>query len=202
MSMSTRSIQSAANAGGFSVNEQTALNDMRPIALQNYLRGTYSVTSSTVLANVGVGTQTSIASGSQLQVQVDGSEALSDAGVWQVEGELYLTGVLIAIGVQMRLAAQDGLLFNNTGYSGVELLIQNNGAAPVLAYGFASTTATNTVGAGAPAVFTVAKFSGLIQMTGTGSLVVQVAQQTSTGTAIVVGAGSWIKATSVLPMEH
>lgn len=200
MSASLRPIQSAANAAGFSVHEQQALVDMRPIVLQNYLRGTYSVTSSAALANVGVGTQTTINAGSQLQVQVDASQALSDGGEWQVEGELYLTGVLVGIGAQMALAAQDGLRFANTGNSGLELLLQNTGASPTLAYGFASATLSTTVAA--TAVFTVAKFSGFIQFLGTGSLVVQVAQNVSTGTAIVVGAGSWIKATSVLAMEH
>jgi len=201
MSASLRPIQSAANAGGLSVHEQQALVDMRPILLQNYLRGTYSVTSSTTLANVGVGTQASIASGSTLCLEIDPSEALTDGGAWEIQGELYMTGVLVGIGMKMALSAQDGLAFANTGNSGLELLLQNTGAAPVLAYGFASSSLSTTVSG--TAVFTVAKFSGVVQFTGGhGCLMVQVAQNVSTGTAIVVGAGSWVKATSILPMEH
>lgn len=200
MSMSLRAIQSAANAGGLNVPTQNALLNMRPVILQNYLRGTYSVTSSTTLANVGVGTQASIAAGSQLQVQVDNSILIADNGEWEIEGELYMTGVLVGIGMKMALAASDGLTFANTGNSGLELLLQNTGTAPVLAYGFASAALSTTVST--TAVFTVAKFHGMVQFVGTGMLSVQAAQNASTGTAIVVGAGSWIKATAVLPMEH
>lgn len=200
MSASLRPIQSAANAAGFSVHEQNALLGMRPTVLQNYLRGTYSVTSSTTLANVGVGTQTTIAAGSQLQLQICSSLDVTDGGAWQIEGELYMTGVLVGIGMKMALAAMDGLQFANTGNSGLELLLQDTGTAPVLAYGFASASLSTTVST--TAVFKVAKFSGVVQFLGEGALTVQVAQNASTGTAIVVGAGSWIKATSILPMEH
>src|ERR1041385_2318120 len=105
MSASLRPIQSAANAGGLSVHEQQALIDMRPIVLQNFMQNgaTYSVTSSTALANVGNGTQASIAAGSQLAVQINASEAVTCNGMWQIEGELYLTGVLVGIGIRVAL---------------------------------------------------------------------------------------------------
>lgn len=201
MSASLRPIQSAANAGGLSVHEQQALIDMRPIILQNWMQNgaTYSVTSSTTLANVGNGTQVSIAAGSQLAVFPDASEAITCNGTWEIEGCLYMTGVLVGIGMKMAIAASDGLQFV-TANSGLELILANTGASPVMAYGFASATLSTTVST--TAVFTVAKFSGTVQMLGTGMLSVQVAQNVSTGTAIVVGAGSWIKATSICQMEH
>lgn len=200
MAFSLRPIQAAMNAGGFTVNQTNALNDTRPIVLQNFLQGTFTSTSSTVLTPIGVGTQASIAGGSQLYVELQESDSLTEQGVWEIEGRLFLTGALVAIGAKVNLLAGDGLQIVNTGFSQFQIDLQNNGAAPVTAVGFASATATNT--ASATAVVTTVYFHGVVQVTGYGGLYVQLAQNVSTGTAITVGAGSFIKATSFCQFEH
>jgi hypothetical protein len=202
MSISLRSLQAAANAGGWSVNELNALFDMRPAVLQNFLQGTFTSTSSTVLTTIGVGTQAAVASGSQLFVELQEGDQITEQGVWRVEGQLYLTGALIAIGAQVRVVASDGLTFLTAAgsYSQMEIDLCNNGAAPVSAYGFASTTASNI--AAVTAVVSSVWISGIVQVLGYGNLGIQIAQNFSTGTAVTVGAGSWLTATAICNLEH
>lgn len=200
MAFSLRPIQAAMNSAGFSVNEMNALNDARPVVLQNFLQGTFTSTSSTTLTPIGVGTQASIAGGSQLYVELQESDNITEQGCWEIEGRLFLTGALVAIGAKVNLLAGDGLQILNTGFSQFQIDLQNNGAAPVTATGFASATATNT--ASVTAVVSTVYFHGIVQVTSYGGLYVQLAQNVSTGTAITVGAGSFIKATSILNFEH
>ena len=202
MSASLRPIQAAANGAGLSVNEQQALIDIRPIYLQNFLQGTYSVTSSVTLATVGVGTQASIATGSQLWVELQESDMYTEQSTWQIEGMLYLTGALIGIGAQARLVAADGLTFVTAAgsFSQMEISLRNSGAADVSAYGFASTTASNT--AAVTAVVSTISIRGMVQVLGYGSLAVQLAQNVSTGTAVTVNPGSYLNARSICQLEH
>jgi len=197
MSASLRPIQSAMNASGFPVNHQNMLNDVRPTILQNFLQGTYSVTSSTTLSQIGVGTQASIAAGSDLSIELQQGDQIAEQGTWIIEGRLFLTGVLVGIGAKVNLIAQDGLqiLTAAGSYSQMEIDLNNTGAAPVSAYGFASATATNT--ASVTAVVASVYISGIVQLTNYGRLTAQIAQNVSTGTAIVVGAGSYLRAEAI-----
>lgn len=200
MAFSMRSIQASLNAGGFSVNEVNAMTDSRPVVLQNFLQGTFTSTSSVTLTPIGVGTQAAIAAGSQLYVELQESDTITEQGCWEIEGRLFLTGALVGIGVKVNLLAGDGLQILNTGFSQFEIDLKNTGASDIAAYGFASATATNT--ASVTAVVSTVFFHGIVQVTGYGGLYVQLAQNVSTGTAVTVGAGSFIKATSQCQFEH
>lgn len=196
MSASYRPIAQAMRGAGFPVNKENGLNDIRPIVLQNFIQGTYSVTSSATLAPVGVGTQAGIAAGSDLSVELQEGDQITEQGTYLIEGRLYLTGALVAIGAKINLVANDGLQIINTGgFSQFQIDLNNSAAAPVSAYGFASATATNT--AGTTAVVSTITFAGTVQVIGYGRLTVQFAQNVSTGTATVVGAGSYIRAEAI-----
>jgi len=194
MSASIRPINQALRGAGFSVNKDNGLYDIRPLVLQNFLQGTYSVTSSTTLAQIGVGTQASIGAGTDLSVELQEGDQITEQGTWLVEGRIFLTGALVGIGAKFNLVAQDGLQIV-TANSQMEIDLSNSGAAPVSTYGFASATATNT--ASVTAVVSSIWFSGIVQVIGYGRLTAQIAQNVSTGTAVTVGYGSWIRAEAI-----
>lgn len=129
----------------------------------------FSVTSSTALVNV-----TGL------------SVSLSAGRTYQFETELYVTDAA-AGGVQAAIAGTaTATAIQYTGYTIADNAIKGKTNATALATAVGSTVTTETAGI-------IVRITGIITVNAAGTLTVQMAQNTSNGTATVAKRGSWFK---------
>ena len=200
MAISLRTIQSALNGSGMSVNDQRALSHTRILALQNYLTAaTGNSNNSATLQDVIVSGRTDCVLGSCLQLELGEDLHLTSSNIWYIEAHVVVSTAATQ-GIKMQVTAYDGLVFDTS-----------TDFAPFVNFTFnVNTTAgaaiagTTSVAPGSSASFqsasgnaVTADITGLVRVKNYGRIGLQFAQSVATAANTSITAG-YIIAESVL----